>query len=193
MGSIPQKSSLEKQQLCAERSCVDEVRVVRSVSVVKEVQLVTSQVLVHEPLWVAPCLSALVCVVPCPECCFHASRCLLPPLFQSLIVRSQLDLWPFSLTASFVSSLPGYTFFPSTYYYQLCGSCTNVSVCLCCRDVTKLYKGRDFCLFYSLVQPQCVELGLASCTQKILFSDCGSEKLISQGMATVNLKSSFLI
>lgn len=44
----------------------------RSVSVVKEVQLVTSQVLVHEPLWVAPCLSALVCVVPCPECCFHA-------------------------------------------------------------------------------------------------------------------------
>lgn len=42
----------------------------RSVSVVKEVPLVTS--LVHEPLWVALCFSALVCVVPCLECCFHA-------------------------------------------------------------------------------------------------------------------------
>lgn len=120
------------------------------------------------------------------------SLCLLPPLFQSLIVRPVAIQFN-SILCEFPSWLyffPQHLLLPSVRFLYLM---YLVTVWLCLRDVTKLYKGRDFCLFYSLVQPQCVELGLANCTQKMLFSDCGSEKLISQGMATVNLKSSFLL
>lgn len=122
------------------------------------------------------------------------SLCLLPPL-QSLIVRSQLDLWPFSLAASFVSSLPGSASLPSTYYYQVCSSCTQCILLLyVCAAGVQLSSTEEeiFVCFVHWYSPS-VWNWVWQTTQKILFSDCGSEELISQDMATVNLKSSFLV